>query len=99
MPCVNTRKLEIRRIAQRFPWVIEKVEKWERLVSEASKRGCSTFFANPGEQNIHYSTHGIRKSVDWSMTSWGGKQYDMNAVNEEHEASVNMCKSEYGLCE
>lgn len=44
-PCINASKGEIRAIALRFPEAIDRIEEWEAICAEASKRGCGTFFA------------------------------------------------------
>lgn len=44
MPCINARKNEIREIAERFPAEIYRIESWEKIVGNCSKRGASTFF-------------------------------------------------------
>lgn len=43
MPCIHSTKGEVMEIARRFPAELERLAEWERLVSEASKRGASTF--------------------------------------------------------
>lgn len=43
-PCINCAKSELALLDSHFPEQIERLESWERLVSEASKRGHSTFF-------------------------------------------------------
>lgn len=97
MPCINARKSEIAEIARRFPEHIERIEEWERLVSEASKRGASTFFR---AQKRGLSTEeavaqaNIRATVEWSKTTRGGQQYDLL-----HDDEPPACASEYGLCE
>jgi 3'-phosphoadenosine 5'-phosphosulfate sulfotransferase (PAPS reductase)/FAD synthetase len=96
MPCIMCRKDELREIADRFPGEIERVREWEALVNEASKRGAATFFANPCEENVNATTHGIGRFVDWSRTSRGGRQFDMLKA-EPTEAPG--CGSIYGLCE
>jgi len=44
-PCINASKGEIRAIALRFPEAIDRIEEWEAICAESSKRGCGTFFA------------------------------------------------------
>ena len=97
MPCIHCRKEELREIGSRFPEEIERVANWERLVSETSKRGSSTFRAAIALDNedVHYKTHGIWQAVEWAKTSRGGRQYDLIASTEE----PSMCSSIYGLCE
>lgn len=43
-PCINCAKGELALVANHFPEQIARLEEWERLVSDASKRGHSTFF-------------------------------------------------------
>ena len=100
MPCIMCRKDELSQIARRFPEVIERLSKWERLVSEVSKRGVGTFFAAvsggaESDADISYKTHGIRTAVDWSMTERGGVQFDLLKKYEP----IPECSSHYGLCE
>lgn len=90
MPCIMTRKDELLQISQRFPDQIERIREWEIIVSQASKRGGSTFFSladNRGD--------GVWQCVEWSKTSRGGKQYDFLRATQ----ADNECSSIYGLCE
>src|SRR5690606_4554008 len=102
MPCGNARKGELNQIAQRFPEVIERLERWERIISQASKRHCSTFFAAVNDPTvlatdaIRPETHGIRRMVDCASTDRGGRQFDIVAEMTESEPE---CSSIYGLCE
>lgn len=102
MPCVNCRKGELGAIAARFPEVIERLERWEQIVSQASKRGCSTFFPAVNDPTviatdaIHHETHGIRRMVEWASTARGGRQLDLIG---EMAGSPPACSSIYGLCE
>lgn len=89
MPCINSRKSEIFEIARRYPEEIERVAKWESIVSKASKRGSATFFTSD------HRGHGINDVVNWSNTSRGGHNYDLLKVMEP----VPLCSSQYGLCE
>jgi len=102
MPCINVRKVELNEIAKRFPDEIERVRRWERLVSQASKRGSSTLIPavnidssakEPGAV-IHYETHGIEAAAAWAATGRGGRQADWI---KDLEPAV--CASVYGLCE
>ena len=98
MPCIHARKGELSEIAKRFPEVIDHLEEMERLVSDGSKRGSMTFFVPFGfkGQDLHYTTDGIRRQVDWSKTTRGGRQYDLLG---EIPTDLEMCSSIYGLCE
>lgn len=44
MPCINCGKGEFSRIARQFPEHVERIRRWEQIVSKASKHGASTFF-------------------------------------------------------
>lgn len=87
MPCVNSRKDELREIAARFPEVIDRVRSWERAVGLASRLKKGTFFPTSRGHD------GIDQVVEWAKTSRGGKQYPLDIE------SSTTCKSVYGLCE
>lgn len=86
-PCINCRKAELRLIAEQFPEYIRRIKAWESIVSDASKRGKSTFFT------IENGRDGIFDWVEWAKTDRGGKQFMLDL--EE----TTTCKSVYGLCE
>lgn len=101
MPCINCGKDELAEIARRFPAEIARVREWERIVSEASKRGLTTFFADSGAQLEEGDTNAdifgrlnIDARVKWALTSRGGKQFSLLKVGEPET-----CASSYGLCE
>ena len=94
MPCINAAKDEVLGINQRFPDHIGRIQEWETVVSEASKRGGATFFPSP-EDRGDGKIHGIRDRVEWSKTARGGTNYDLFRSSEE----VPSCASRYGLCE
>lgn len=108
MPCIMVKKAEIRKIAQRFPQHIDRLEQWEAIVGAVSRRtvigGASASFMPadkvPGDLADH-SRGTIRKVVEWSQTTRGGEHYDMMLAIEQAEADQFglMCDSEYGLCE
>jgi 3'-phosphoadenosine 5'-phosphosulfate sulfotransferase (PAPS reductase)/FAD synthetase len=89
MPCIHARKDELLEISKRFPEEVERVARWERLVSAASKRGSSTFGVG-----VDVSVSSIHSVVEWAKTSHGGKQYDFLRMEEGPS-----CSSIYGLCE
>jgi 3'-phosphoadenosine 5'-phosphosulfate sulfotransferase (PAPS reductase)/FAD synthetase len=89
MPCIHARKDELLEISKRFPEEIERVAQWERLVSDASKRGSSTFGVG-----TDISVASIHAVVEWSKTSRGGTQYDFLRMEDGPS-----CNSIYGLCE
>lgn len=92
MPCINSGKHEIFEIARRYPEEIKRVAEWERIVARASKRGEASFFP-------HSDVNGksIDEYVEWSKTSFGGKQYDLEKLIGFED--VPICSSQYGLCE
>lgn len=105
MPCIHARKDELLEIARRFPEEFARVAEWERIVSEASKRGSSTFFeadtiaGNSRDMaQISHETHGIHSVIEWAKTGRGGRQFDMFRVEGE-QAEGRLCSSIYGLCE
>ncbi|MEB4632206.1 phosphoadenosine phosphosulfate reductase domain-containing protein [Burkholderia contaminans] len=93
--CINARKDEIRQWNLRDRDHIEMIAEWESIVSDASKRGNSTFFPAPGETDTARERGNIWQVVEWSKTSRGGRQYDLLADTEPATA----CSSAYGLCE
>lgn len=99
MPCINCAKNELREIAGRFPEHIERVARWEAIVSAANKRGVSTFFAalkDPMDADRPAGTYaGIRTVVEWSRTSRGGRQYEMFFDSQQGSG----CHSDLALCE
>lgn len=105
MPCINCRKDELREIALRFPEAIDRIERWERIVQQASKRGAATFFAGSNAKHPKGSISNmtalevmeiasIRQAVEWSKTARGGIQYDLMIATDS-----TACSSAYGLCE
>ncbi|MFD1179643.1 phosphoadenosine phosphosulfate reductase family protein [Paenibacillus puldeungensis] len=90
MPCINCGKLELFEIARRFPEEVERIAAWEETVKQASKRNGASFFADENGA-------GIYEKVEWSKTTFGGKQYDLLKAIEMED--VPMCSSQYGLCE
>jgi 3'-phosphoadenosine 5'-phosphosulfate sulfotransferase (PAPS reductase)/FAD synthetase len=99
MPCINCTKDELLAIALQWPEEVERVAEWEGLVSEASKRGATTFFhgnidiADATPEQI-YAAVNIGQMIGWAKTSRGGKQYDMLRGLPQ-----DGCSSQYGLCE
>lgn len=93
MPCINVSKGELLEISKRFPEHIDRIEEWEGVVSDASKRGLSTFIPSPQNRGDGL-VHGIRDRVDWARTSRGGRNFDLFA-----DLPSETCSSRYGLCE
>lgn len=95
MPCINVNKAELNQIAARFPYHIERIAEWERLVGMASKRQAATFIPAPGIKTRDAGKHGIDSVVEWSKTTRGGRQYDLLGGLSDSSS----CSSAYGLCE
>lgn len=98
MPCINSRKSEIAEIALRFPEQIDRIDEWEKIMMNVSKRSCSTFFPISGEENEKaYEEGNIWKVVEWAQ---GEKpSLFMDFWEQEKEKRKISCSSEYGLCE
>lgn len=99
MPCIHAGKPELREIAKRFPAEVDRVERWERAVADASKRGLATFFASdktPGD-HVGETGVGIRQVMEWSLTARGGRQGDL--LHAAEAGDPPLCSSVYGLCE
>lgn len=97
MPCINCNKAELREISKRFPREIDRIERWEWLVGQASKRGFSTLLMDAHDAKDRrqiFADLNIRARVEWSMTSRGGRQIDLFA-----DAPPTACASAYGLCD
>ena len=92
--CVNAGKDEILEISKRFPEHIDRIEEWEAAVKLASKRGGASFFPAPADGRGARVGDNIRKVVQWSRTSRGGKQISLLA-----DEKPSACASSYGLCE
>lgn len=91
MPCVNVAKDELLEISKRFPEHIDRIEEWERIVSQVAKGGMATFLFSQND----FENGNIRSKVEWSQTKHGGRLIDMFRQLEEPA----MCQSSYGLCE
>lgn len=100
MPCIMARKGELASISARFPEVFDKLVRWERIVSAASKRKIATFYDGRiaarllDDDNIHHTTHGAHIMREYATTGRGGRQQDMWL-----QAEPPTCQSNYGLCE
>lgn len=107
-PCINATKAELAEIFRRFPEVLEKLRRYERLVAMASKRGAATFKAATttpqGKALVAAQKQGLRleeplPDIDdieqWCRTTRGGRQFDGFKLMD----SESLCSSQYGLCE
>jgi 3'-phosphoadenosine 5'-phosphosulfate sulfotransferase (PAPS reductase)/FAD synthetase len=97
-PCIHATKAEVRRIGDQEEAAIAKLEEWERLVGEASKRGRGSFFSHDKTPGAHQGRAdipmpGIREVVEWARTSRGGSQYTLL------EADMGTVCGAWGHCE
>lgn len=98
MPCINCRKSELRMIAAQFPDHIDRIERWEAIVSASNKWRSATFFpavTDPTDVDRPDTYSRIRTLVEWSKTVRGGRQY---AMFFDQQAGGG-CTSDLGLCE
>lgn len=93
MPCINVSKDELLEISKRFPEHIDRIFEWEGIVSDASKRGLSTFIPSPEDRGDGLVKN-IHERVLWSRTERGGKNLSLF-----RDAPPESCGSRYGLCE
>jgi 3'-phosphoadenosine 5'-phosphosulfate sulfotransferase (PAPS reductase)/FAD synthetase len=108
-PCINCSKGELALVDRHFPEQVQRLEEWERIVSEACKRGYATFFAivnDPVMQQewealeregrlgeFALNRFGVRRMVEWAKTDRGGRQYQL-FVREP-----SMACNQWGACE
>ena len=94
MPCINAQKTELREIALRFPEHVERISKWEKLVSSVCRQHSPVSFFHMGTQEHTGQASTIYNVIQWAKTTRGGRQYDLLA-----EDDPIACSSAYGLCE
>lgn len=98
MPCINCRKSELRAIADLFPDHIDRIERWENVVSAANKRRSATFFpavTDPTDVDRPGTYSRIRTMVEWSRTERGGRQLGLFFQKQ----TGGGCSSDLALCE
>jgi 3'-phosphoadenosine 5'-phosphosulfate sulfotransferase (PAPS reductase)/FAD synthetase len=86
-PCVNSGKEDIRRWADRFPEMIDKVRVWEKSTGK-------TFFPPVLPAKEKHGYNWIDEVVEWARTDRGGYQF-----NILHGLERPSCESKFGLCE
>lgn len=112
-PCINASKAELAKIGRHHPEHVARIQEWEALVADASKRGGATFFASdvtPEGAALGKASHGVTPAesamlpwpradqvFEWAKTSRGGKQF--NFFDEMAGDDGLSCSSQYGLCE
>lgn len=97
MPCINVSKSELASVSYRFAEEIDRIEEWEFLVSQCSKRGYSTMMADAHDAKDRrkiFADLNIRAQVRWATGNNGSL-----SLFDDGELSVPVCSSAYGLCE
>lgn len=108
-PCINCSKQELALVDSVFPEQIDRLEQWERLVSDACKRGYSTFFNIVNDpvmearwdelertgrlREFSLAEFGVREMVRWAKTDRGGRQYPLFA------REPSLACNQWGACE
>lgn len=98
MPCINVNKTELAEISWRFPAEIDRIERWEYLVGQGSKRGFSTMMTDTHkslDRRRIYADLNIRAQVAWATNTGAGSTLSLFEEDEFRTA----CSSAYGLCE
>lgn len=106
MPCIMARKDEVRLIAEKYPEHVDRIQEWEDLVSQVSKRDWATFFQNkktpPSFREARGYTderppkmHGV---VEWSFTNRSGEDTRTEDSLEFEAEAATVC-DEWGVCE
>lgn len=93
-PCIFAKKEEIRLLAQMDPERIDLIEQLEAEMNEGAKqrgtREGRTWFKSKGQGG----PTPIRKAVEWSMTSHGGKQFELFSASPRDAGCMR-----WGLCD
>lgn len=114
-PCIMCTKEELRLTAMLAPAEIDRLEEWEQIVGAVARHAYTSLMLGERDELISsfMSTdkvpadhHGkvsasIRRAVEWSKTSRGGRNYDLLSHLDEvlEHIGPSRCRSQYGLCE
>lgn len=93
--CINSNKNDLAQISFRYPEEITRIAEWEQMVSQASKRGFSTFMgdaSNHHDQRDTFAELNIHARVAWAKG-------DNGTLDLFENLDVPVCASAYGLCE
>ena len=89
-PCIYTRKAEIKHIADISPERIRLVERLEEILGEIT--GAPRAWFTPKSKNSR--PFGVRKVVEWSKTSRGGRQFELFEAGPGDRGCIK-----WGMCE
>lgn len=111
-PCINASKREIALVDSIFPEQIERLEEWERLVSQVAKRGIATFFnvTNDPVMNAEFRRQRAIDGTDpvWTLKSHGIREMVHWAKTDSGGRQFNLFSkqtpeapscAEHGVCE
>ena len=100
-PCIHLGKSEIALLARRYPEAIDRIERWEALVSEVSRAGrAATFFGGARDPTWDPSQPtSIRRTVEWARTKRGGRQIALVETISRAQEHMGEACAESGLCE
>ena len=114
-PCIMCTKEELRLIAMLAPHEIDRLEEWEMIVGAVARHAYTALMLGERDElvssfmptdKVPVDANGniratIRRAVEWSKTSRGGRNYDLLAHLDELHTTTEptRCRSQYGLCE
>lgn len=114
-PCIMCTKEELRLIAMLAPEEIDRLEEWETIVGAVARHAYTALMLGERDElvssfmptdKVPTDANGkiratIRRAVEWSKTSRGGRNYDLLAHLDElvTHTEPSRCRSQYGLCE
>lgn len=97
-PCINSRKSEIRLMAERDPNQVDRLERLEQSASDVSiARGSQRvgmFQSRLSQVDGKFPIWPIRQVVEWAKTGRGGRQYELFDSRDPDEGCTR-----WGLCE
>lgn len=109
-PCINSQKHEIALVDEHFPFEINRLEDWERIVSQASKRGVATFYQVRTDPVMNDEMR-YQRALDgtdpvWSLETHGIRQIVAWSKTDRGGRQLNMFSQPeggtcamYGACE
>jgi 3'-phosphoadenosine 5'-phosphosulfate sulfotransferase (PAPS reductase)/FAD synthetase len=95
--CINSNKSDLAQVSFRHPAEITRLSEWEHMVSQASKRGYSTFMCDASvikDRRTVFSDLNIHARVAWAK----GENGTMDLFSDK-DLNLPACASSYGLCE
>lgn len=93
-PCINARKAEIRLIADVDPGRFVRLADLEERISAAAGASRSWFQARLEHPDGNYPPWPIKKVIEWSRTSHGGRQFELFAAEPRDAGCMR-----WGLCD